>query len=189
MSKIQPTSICLGPHNTVICQSRYVFENLIHVFTYDNPHVFKGLDQILFPDSMDSSRRTTFIYCDESVFPEGLLIATYNDIHYIAAFRLARRQLVWRLQGEVEGKSLDPRDVTSDHKGRVYVADGLNGRILILKALSGEILQVVDLGLNGIVMVSWFEDKGSGSTEHLMLYCLPDKQVKWHISCYALKPS
>ncbi len=131
--------------------------------------MFKGLDQILFPDSMDSSRRTTFIYCDESAFPEGLLIATYNDIHYIAAFRLARRQLVWRLQGEVHGKSLDPRDVTSDHKGRVYVADGLNGRILILKALSGEIMQVVDLGLNGIVMVSWFEDKGRGSMEHLML--------------------
>ncbi len=167
-----------------MCQSGYVPENLIHVFEYEPPGAYTCVDQIIYPDSMDSKYRTTFIHCDTSVFPKGLVIVTYADIHYIAALSLMDKQLVWRVQGKVGGKLCDPRDVTSDQQGRVYVADGLNGRIIILRAMDGSVLQAVDLGHYGIVMIAWKQRRNVRESPSLMLYCLPKKEAGWHVSAF-----
>ncbi len=47
----------------------------------------------------------------------------------------------WQLEGEVLGNKIDPKGVSCDSEGRVYVADYHNRRVLLLNAYSGEVIQ------------------------------------------------
>ncbi len=59
---------------------------------------------------------------------------------------------VWQVQGEVLGKEIDPRGVRSDSEGRVYIADGVRNRVLVVNGRTGEVIQenLKDAGL-GVV--------------------------------------
>ncbi len=48
---------------------------------------------------------------------------------------------VWKLQGEVLGKVINPWGVSCDSEGRVFVADGVNRRVLLLNGYTGEVIQ------------------------------------------------
>ena len=48
---------------------------------------------------------------------------------------------VWQLQGEVLGKKIQPMGVSCDSKGRVYVGDRGNRRVLLLNGYTGEVIQ------------------------------------------------
>ncbi len=48
---------------------------------------------------------------------------------------------VWQVQGEVLGKEISPRGVSSDSEGRVYIADYWGGRVLVVNVLTGEVIQ------------------------------------------------
>ncbi len=68
---------------------------------------------------------------------------------------------IWRLGGKgvrVAGKMLDPWDFCTDDKGRVYVADGKNARVLVLDGSTGHLIQILLEGHELIRHISW--DKG-----------------------------
>ncbi len=176
--KTLPCYLCKGPDQTLLTSSSYRFQNLLHVFDYSNHGSITFKEHITFPDNIQSNY-VGFIHYDESSMPGGLVIVTYLDSHYIGAMSLTTRHLVWRVQGEVEGKMCDPRGVTSDGVGRIYVADGNNGRIIILRARDGCVMQVLNLGLYCIWQVAW-----RPTQPHLMLYCVPKKGSGFHVSMY-----
>ncbi len=69
---------------------------------------------------------------------------------------------IWRIGGKgvrVGGKMLDPWDFCTDDKGRVYVADGKNARVLVLDGSNGHLIQTLLEGHELIRHISW--DKGS----------------------------
>ncbi len=177
--KTWPSYLCKGPDQTLLASSRYRFQRLLHVFDCDNPESITFKEHITFPDNIQSKYHGTFQHYDESSVPGGLAIVTYSDIHYIGAISLETRQLVWRVQGEVEGKMCCPVGVTSDGAGRIYVADGFNGRVLILRSRDGRVIQVLNLGLYFIYRIAW-----RPTQPHLMLLCRPRKGDEYHVSLY-----
>ncbi len=62
---------------------------------------------------------------------------------------------VWQLKGEVLGKKIDSQGVSCDSEGRVYVADYLNRRVLLLNGYTGEVIQQLlqDAGLGRVLRV------------------------------------
>ena len=163
-----PAFVCMGPDwRLLTCSGNS--PHLIHVYDYSNPGSITLKEQITFPDEIESKSTGRLCY-DESSVPGGLVIVTHYDIHYIAAMSLKTQQLVWRVQGEVLSKVCDPWGVTTDGMGRIYVADGDNGRVLILRASDGLVIQVLDLGLYFIGGVAW-----RPTQPHLMMYCRPEK--------------
>ncbi len=176
--KTKPVFPCQGPDQRLLSCSCYLPQRLIHVFDYSNPESITFKEHITFPDKIDSEYNGRVCY-DESSVSGGQIVVTYTDIHYVGAMSLKTKQLVWRVQGEVAGKMCDPRGVTSDGTGRIYVADGFNGRVLILRARDGKVIQVLDLGVYWIWAVAW-----RPTQPHLMLYCRPKKGDGWHVSLF-----
>ncbi len=175
--EIKPGLLCKGPGQTLFAKAAYRPQNIIHMFDYSNPDSITFVETITFPDKTDS-KYSGIVWYDDSV-PGGLIIITYPDINYIAAMRLETRQLAWRVQGQVAGKMCYPKDVTSDGAGRIYVADGPHGRILILRAEDGRVIKVIALGLHFIYRLAW-----RPTQPHVMLFCIPKKGDDYHVSLY-----
>ena len=47
--------------------------------------------------------------------------------------------------GEVDGIPIEPHGMCSDDRGRLFVADGSNSRILILNSYNGRLMQIIQL--------------------------------------------
>ena len=176
--KTQPVFPCQGPNHRLLTSSCNLPQRLIHVFEYSNPASITFKEHITFPDKIDSECTSRVCY-DESSVSGGRIVVTYTDIHYIGAMSLKTKQLAWRVQGEVAGKKCRPCGVTSDGMGRIYVADSFNGRVLILRARDGQVIQVLDLGLYLIEEIAW-----RPTQPHLMLCCQPKKGHDIHVSLY-----
>ncbi len=173
-----PGLLCKGPGKMLLAKAAYKPQNMVHVFDYSNSGSITFKRSITFPDKTES-KYSGIVWYDHSV-PGGLVIITYPDIHYIAAMSLETLQLVWRVQGEVAGKLCYPKDVTSDGQGKIYVADGPHGRVLILRARDGQVIQVIDLGLHFIYRLAW-----RPTQPHLMLFCVPKQGDDYHVSLYS----
>ena len=52
---------------------------------------------------------------------------------------------ILQVQGEVAGKPCYPHGITTTQEGQVIIADGDNCRLLVLDAMSGELLNTQDL--------------------------------------------
>ena len=69
----------------------------------------------------------------------------------LCMYSLDREALLWTIGGLDEGRHLvkvadgywSPLGVCSDNRGRLYVSDGFNDRIIVFSAASGSVLQVV----------------------------------------------
>ncbi len=64
-----------------------------------------------------------------------------NEVQAVKLKEGAHQLPVWQLKGKVLGKWIEPRGVSSDSEGRVYVADGKNGRVLLLNGHKGQVIQ------------------------------------------------
>ena len=47
--------------------------------------------------------------------------------------------------GEVDGLPIEPHGLCSDDRGRLFVADGSNSRILVLNSYNGYLMQIIHL--------------------------------------------
>ncbi len=188
-SKVQPTSLCKGPDNILISPSRYKPVQIILLFQFTKDHTLTLKDQIEFPDYQKSKYRS-FVHCDTESYPDGLVIMAFAERDYfmysMSALCFRDRKIVWKLPTQVGGMVCDPRDVTSDHTGRIYVADGLNRRVLILHALDGQVLQVVDLDIYAVGMIAWHQPLCPTEQAYLMLYCLTEPRSGWHVRVHSV---
>ncbi len=102
------------------------------------------------------NKSVVFINYLEAGYTGGLVIASFWQENVICGTSLRDKQLVWRLHGEVMGKTITPRGMCIDDRGRLYAADGRNKRILVLDGSAGHVLQVVELPeLGAIVEIAW----------------------------------
>ncbi len=190
-SKIQPTSLCAGPDNTLVSPSRYKPVQILLVFQITKDFTLMLKDQIEFSE-YEKSRYRSFVHCDTVYtlvhYPGGLVIMAFaekdNPMYSMSAICLRDKKIVWKLPMEVAGMICDPRDVTSDQKGRIFVGDGLNRRVIILHALDGQVLQVVNLELFAVGMITWHQPVSSTEPACLMLYCLTEPTSGWHVSVH-----
>ncbi len=145
--------ICDGksPADTVLALSPRGY-NACAVVVFDCSSTTFTVRDIIPNDNM-RVRFFTFLECG---YPGGLIISSDWKQNLICATSLADKQLIWRLHGEVMGKSINPNGMCTDDRGRLYVADGKNGRILVSDGSTGHILQVIQLSeLGGILDVTW----------------------------------
>ena len=81
------------------------------------------------------------------------------------------------MQGEVAGKLCHPHGITTTQKGQVIIADGKNCRLLVLDAISGELLNTQDLQECGLAarphlihgdkeLALWYRYKGKERIAH-----------------------
>ncbi len=174
--KFLPGPMCQKSENTFI--SLATNEHKINIFDCSTQNSIKVTEEISMPDNVDTNK-VGFLCYDSDVIPGGLLIVTYNDIHYISATSIDTKKLHWRVKGEIAEKLCQPWGVCTDNKGRIYVADGYNGRVIVLRARDGKVLQILNLGLHGICYIAW-----SDTQPHLILYCWPRKGDNAHVSFY-----
>ncbi len=145
--------ICAGksPADTVLAVSPRGHD-ACEVIVYDCSSTTFTVKDIIPIDNM----RVKFFTFLESGYPGGLIICSDWNQNLICATSLADKQLIWRLHGEVMGKSIRPNGMCTNDRGRLYVADGSNGRILVSDGSTGHLLQVIELSdLGCIVHVAW----------------------------------
>ncbi len=82
---------------------------------------------------------------------------------------------LWQLQGEVVKKDINPLDVSCDSEGRVYVADWINSRVLLLNGYTGQVIQQLlqDAGLGNVYRVCCLRNPRQLLVHH---YPLPDEK-------------
>ncbi len=71
------------------------------------------------------------ITCIETWSRGGLLIASDWRKNVISATSMRDKENVWKLEGELLRKTIDPQGICSDSSGRLFIADGKNQRILV----------------------------------------------------------
>ena len=78
--------------------------------------------------------------------PQRLIVHSDGVSHQITATDCASSRTVWRLEGAVEGRTIDPRCIVYlPSHGAVLVADGENSRVLVLDPASGRALHTLHL--------------------------------------------
>ena len=129
-------TICPGPKGTLLVAGHY---------------------QSLLQLQLDEKARKLHLVRQVQLLPFGkiehMCYVAKNDLVILSSYcRITAVKLdtgakeakpVWQLMGLVNGRQIDPQGITSDGKGRVFVADGDNSRILVLEASSGEVLQIL----------------------------------------------
>ncbi len=90
-------------------------------------------------------------YCELPGVGGALAVTDGNDGYKLCMFSLDSGALLWSLGGKnerrrpvkVAGAEWWPDGVCSDNRGRLYVADNNNNRIIVLSAASGLVLQEI----------------------------------------------
>ncbi len=100
-----------------------------------------------------STKRIHYVPADD------LLVVSQTD--HVSATRLSAGKEVWRFGGPTADRRelIRPWGLTSDDAGRLFVADESKGRVLVLSASSGKLLQVLlqEERLGRIQDVQWIE--------------------------------
>ncbi len=94
--------------------------------------------------------------CHMCYMPHADLLILRRGRTVVQAVKLqggAGQPPVWQLQGEVLGKMIEPRGVSCDSEGQVYVADYRKSRVLLVNVYTGEVIQQLlqDAGLGKYV--------------------------------------
>ena len=127
----KPLCICKGPDGSVFVMAQ------------------KGeLLQLKWDDQRKQLELVLKTKTDETLVNGMCLIEEYNTLvltstKYIKALNPMSGAVLWEFSQEVERKKLNPHGLCCDMDGRVYIADGWNERLIVLKGESGELKQVL----------------------------------------------
>ena len=122
--------------------------------------------------------------CHMCYMPQANLVILSCWDNVVEAVKLhggAGQPPVWQLQGEVLGKEISPRGVSCESKGRVYVADEYNSRVLLLNGYTGEVIQQLlqDAGLGYVYRVCCMSNP-----HQLLVHHYPPPEEKPTLSLY-----
>ena len=94
--------------------------------------------------------------------------------------RLSDGETEWEIFGLVEGKKIIPYGICSDTDGRIFVADGQNGRLLVFCAENGEFIQSLlsEERMPAVFDVCWTD------TEPQLIVRHSDKKQMKIVTCF-----
>ncbi len=153
---VKPWAMCIGPDNSVLAIDRGGDGKSIAQFTWNG-------NELVLTKTIPAE-----IYLPYSVhYSEGRVFTCRWDKRVICAVDYTSGETLWKVQGEVHGKSCEPVDMCTDTQGRLYVADGRNRRVLVLEASTGRFIQEIDMkGLGSIYNVAWSETQPHLIVQH-----------------------
>ncbi len=174
-----PGPMCHGPNNTIL--SVDVTEGSSSVaelhFTSEDTLTLSRL----IPVQGDKNDIDAVCYAETTQGP--LLFTTHLGEYAICATHLQSGHTQWQDQFQVDGKKCDPRGICHG-AGRLYVADGINKRILVLDAATAGFIQSIELSQTLAVWdVAW-----SDQQPHLVVLQGIDDD-SYHIKYYNIEPS
>ena len=71
------------------------------------------------------------------------------------------------IAGEVDGIAIEPHGMCVDDRGRLFVADGSNSRILVLNSQTGSLVQLIHLrNLGDIYELGFFSNNAQLLIQH-----------------------
>ncbi len=132
--KPAPGRMCKGPPGTLLAvdidtNELAVFDCSSTTFELKDTIAIVGLHPI-------------YISFAETSHMGGLVVASNRTQSIISATSFAEKQQIWRLQGAVLGRMIEPGGMCSNSRGQLYIADSINKRILLLDGGTGYVLQV-----------------------------------------------
>ncbi len=168
--QLAPANMVKGPEGTIIVSNRLLERREVHLF--DTSSTVFTLQETL---ETSVAPRTI---CYHNTGSMGDLVVTSDPfLGKISATGLQNKQLEWRLEGEVQGKIVQANQMRSGPNGQLFIADGINQRIITLDGSTGLILQVLELPqLGGIYGVEY-----SIFQYTTKYYCIAQKGTKQSI--------
>ncbi len=157
-----PGAMTHGPQSTVIAVNNRAFSHTLAVLDITNSEII--LRQHI-PCCIDVPNSIVFTR-------EGLVIASKSTDNIVCATSLSSGQTVWVTGIEpIAGNLCEPHGLALDQDGRLFIADGDNSRVVILKASTGALLQTLMMpDLGKIIDISWNQLSSQITVRHNVSY-------------------
>ena len=142
--------LCKGPEGYMFAADRQ--GELLLLLWREEKEELVVAEKIQIQTDMQYVRRICYI--------ERSKILVITSHHNIKAINPETGSIRWEFTQDVDDRELDPRGVSYDLDGRVYVADGTNGSIMVLKGETGQLIQVhcMDESMGWLYDVCWTKD-------------------------------
>ncbi len=135
-----PANMVKGPKDTIIVANRLLLEHQ-EVYLFDTSSTEFTLKEVI----QTGVEPRTICYHDTDSTGAGLIIVSDPFRGKISATDLRNKQLIWRLDGVVQDKMIKANCMRSGPSGQLFVADGVNQRIVTVEGSIGLVLQVIEL--------------------------------------------
>ncbi len=145
-----PGTMCLGPAGSLYSVHMKRGSKSVYIFNTTDPN-FKIEGTI--PLNIDIPQSICYI---EHNGVDSMLILCSSREKAICAIRIRTGQVIWKVQGQVEGQKIKPQVICTDWDQRLFVGDGKNKRILILHVLDGRHMATVEVPeIDRLLEIGW----------------------------------
>ncbi len=140
-----------GPNNTIFaCDGRTLSRHVAEFIQVNDETL--TLSKMIKVQGVCSPPNTV---CYTETRKGPLLITGHCGEHVICATNLENGRSQWQVKGEVAGEVCRPLGICNG-KGRLYVADGDNKRVLVMDGATGGYIQSIDQPIGGSIWdVAW----------------------------------
>ncbi len=166
-------AMCRGPENTILAINKMVGSSEVVVFDTSTTK-FTIQDKI--PLEINTPEHVHYIKTKQH---GGLLIVSKQDS--VIATSMDNRETIWRVPGQIHGQDFWAWGISSDTRGRLYVGDVHNDRVIVLDASTGHVIQSLTLHVMG-----WMQGLGWADTQpHLVIWHRDGGKPK--ITCFNIE--
>ncbi len=124
-------SMCLGPQGILFAMQSMIGGKTVLGYAISTT----GLNNTF---SIRTNMEQIYAMC--YLHYNSALVLTDWESNTIQAIDVNSGNIVWKITGVIDGKLCCPCGVVAMHTGEVVVADGTNGRLILLDGLTGELL-------------------------------------------------
>ncbi len=163
MGQPMPYTMCQGKPGQIIAWNLQGEANSVSIFD-----ITQIPFRVVVPQMELGTRAWHMCYCELPGVGAALAVTSGLQECKLSMFSLDSGELLWSVGGKdkrwlqvnVAGTEWVPKGVCGDNRGRLYVADYDNHRIIVLSAASGSVLQVVHCRRHWEVGQGWVSDPG-----------------------------
>ena len=139
-----PHTMCIGKPGQMIARNMKGDEKSVVVFD-----ITQIPFRVVVPEIKLGMKAKYLCYLD--IPGKGGVLAV-SDQHKLCLFSMDSGDLLWSFECEDEGQerpeaagaTWEPHGVCTDNRGRLYVADKINDRIIVFLAVSGSLMQEIE---------------------------------------------
>ncbi len=140
---VNPRLMCLGPKNTLLVSDYRAQEVVQLLYSSSNVAITQRIPlAIKCPDDL--------CYTDQQLF------CCKSEDNLVSSTNIVSKQILWTIHAEAYYEPIYPQGLCTDKLGRLYVADSMNCRVVILHSKTGKVIQSIWLqSLTNILNVGW----------------------------------